>query len=228
MQSFLALQDVVKRLHAYSDQSIPDDAVNILLSVGLKPGVTTVELISKLDLSPGQIRSGLDLLTAPAGTGSGCLGLLYVDEKNAVFPTVQGHSLIGDLRRLPGGGSSDDVVNKAYFTKEYGEEIYVLNFAHDDTAEVMTLIEECARQVRQRPMRSVLTLTLVSRGPFNNEVVESLKELTAGNSPYVRKAAVVGIHGLYKVVMNAVSRFSQRDFMLCETKEQALHYLLQG
>lgn len=114
------------------------------------------------------------------------------------------------------------------FTKEYGKEIYVLNFSYDRIEEAIPLIQECARQIRQRPPESVLTLTIVDKGKFTAELVEKLKELTKGNRPYVRKAAVVGVSGMYKIVITAISIFSKREFKLCDTKEEAVRYLLEG
>lgn len=113
------------------------------------------------------------------------------------------------------------------FTTEFGKEIYILNFSHENPDESIPLIEECALQVRQRPENSVVTLTIVSSGYYNAELVDRLKKLSKGNSPYVRKAAVVGIKGLYKVAFTAVSIFSKREFKLFDTKEKALDYLLQ-
>ena len=118
-------------------------------------------------------------------------------------------------------------VKNACFTGEYGKEIFVLNFAYDAIEEAVPLIEECAEQVRKRPENSVLTLTIVEKGKFNSELVDYLKDLTKGNTPYVRKAAVIGIAGLYKVVISAISIFSKRDFKLFDNKEDAIKYLLQ-
>ena len=115
----------------------------------------------------------------------------------------------------------------ACFTREYGKEIFVLNFAYDAIEEAVPLIEECAEQVRKRPLNSVLTLTIAEKGKFNSELVDYLKDLTKGNTPYVKKAAVVGIEGLYKVVISAISIFSKRDFKLFENKEEAVRYLLE-
>ncbi len=115
----------------------------------------------------------------------------------------------------------------ACFTREHDKEIFVLNFAYDAIEEAVPLIEECAEQVRKRPLNSVLTLTIVEKGKFNSELVDYLKDLTKGNAPYVRKAAVVGIAGLYKVVISAISIFSKRDFKLFENKEDAVTYLLE-
>lgn len=115
----------------------------------------------------------------------------------------------------------------ACFTNEYDKEVFLLNFSYDDISEAIPLIEECAKQVRNRPESSVLTLTIVGKGKFTSELVDKLKSLTKGNSPYVRKAAVVGIDGLYRVVISAISIFSKRDFKLFDTKEEAIRYLLQ-
>jgi len=118
-------------------------------------------------------------------------------------------------------------MKNAQFTKEFGQEIFVLNFSHDAVEETFPLIEECARQVRQRPENSVLTLTNVSKGRFDTAMIEKLKELTTGNKPYVRKSAVVGITGLYKVAMTAVNVFSKRHFKLCDDLDEAVKYLTQ-
>lgn len=118
-------------------------------------------------------------------------------------------------------------VKDACFTTEYGKEIFQLNFSYEDIEEAVPLIEECAKQIRQRPENSVLTLTIVADGKFNAELVEKLKGLTKGNGPYVRKAAIVGITGIYKIVMTAINIFSKRDFKHFDSKEEAIKYLLE-
>lgn len=116
-------------------------------------------------------------------------------------------------------------MENARFTTEYGKEIFTLNFDYDAIEEAVPLIEECAKQVRKRPENSVLTLTVISKGKFNAGLVDYLKELTRGNAPYVRKAAVVGVEGLYKVVITAISIFSKREFKLFDNREEAIRYL---
>ena len=115
----------------------------------------------------------------------------------------------------------------AFFTSEYGKEIFVLNFEGHDIDEASKLVEECARQVRHRPENSVLTLTIATNIKFTPGFVDKLKDLTKGNTPHVRKAAVVGITGLLSVAMSAVSIFSKREFKQFDSKEEAIRYLLQ-
>lgn len=119
------------------------------------------------------------------------------------------------------------IINNSCFTTEFGNEIYSLNFAYDDIKDAVPLIDECASQARKRPEGSVQTLTIVEKGKFDPALVDKLKELTKGNSPYVKRAAVVGIEGLYKVVITAISIFNKRDFKLFDSKEEAIAYLLQ-
>jgi len=116
-------------------------------------------------------------------------------------------------------------MESAHFTDEYGKEVFVLNFSYDDMGDALPLIEECAAQIRQRPENSVLTLTIIGKGRFDTALVERLKELTKGNAPYVKRAAIVGVSGLYKVVISAVSIFSRRDFKLFDDKAEAIEYL---
>ncbi len=106
-----------------------------------------------------------------------------------------------------------------------GKEIYVLNFDYDRIEEAEALIAECAKKIRSRPESSVLTLTIVCKGKFDAALVDKLKDLTKGNAPYVRRAAVVGVTGLYKVVITAISIFSKREFKLFDHQEDAVRYL---
>ena len=81
--------------------------------------------------------------------------------------------------------------------------------------------------VRSQPPKSVLTMTIAGGGKFDNDIVGRLKDLTKGNEPYVKKAAVVGMSGLYKVVLMAVAMFSKREFHMFDTAEEAKDFLAQ-
>lgn len=116
-------------------------------------------------------------------------------------------------------------MERSRFIHHNGREIYVLDCSDCKPDEIVGIIDECARQVRVRPQQSVRTLTIAGGGRFDNNVLQKLKELTQGNAPYVEKAAVVGITGLYKVVMNTIKLFSKREFHLFDTVEEAKEFL---
>jgi hypothetical protein len=104
-------------------------------------------------------------------------------------------------------------------------EVFILDCAGCSASTVHDTIDECARQVQSRPEKAVRTLTIASGGKFDTATIAKLKELTKANAPYVEKAALVGISGLYKVLLTAVMMFSKRDFSLFDDKAAALDYL---
>ncbi|PLX72995.1 MAG: hypothetical protein C0615_11505 [Desulfuromonas sp.] len=116
-------------------------------------------------------------------------------------------------------------MERSCFIEHKGREIYLLDCSDCSPDEIVEVIDECARQVRTRPEQSVRTLTVAGGGSFDSNVIGKLKDLTQGNAPYVDKAAVVGITGLYKVVLNTVKMFSKREFHLFDTVEEAKDFL---
>ena len=116
-------------------------------------------------------------------------------------------------------------MERSQFIYHKGREIYLLDCSACTPAEIVQIIDECARNVRVRPEKSVRTLTVAGGGKFDNEVIHKLKELTAGNAPYVERAALVGITGLYKVVVNAIKMFTKREFHLFDTVDEAKNFL---
>lgn len=116
-------------------------------------------------------------------------------------------------------------MENARFIQHAGKEVFVLDFTDKKPDAALLLIDECARQVRARAEGSVRTLTLVSGGTFSQDVLAGLKDLTKGNAPFVEKAALVGVTGLYKVALQAVSMFSKRQFHMFDSKNEALSFL---
>ena len=116
-------------------------------------------------------------------------------------------------------------MERAHFVTHKGKQIFVLDCQEIETAELLSLIDECARQVRMQTENSGLTLTVAGGTTFDSETVSKLKDLTKGNAPHVKAAAAVGITGLYKVVLSAVSMFSRRRFYMFDTVEEAKDFL---
>jgi hypothetical protein len=116
-------------------------------------------------------------------------------------------------------------MERSRFIQHNGREIYLLDCSDCEPADVLQIIDECARNVRSRPEKSVRTLTIAGGGKFDGNVISRLKELTQGNAPYVERAALVGITGLYKVVVNTLKMFTKREFHLFDTVEEAKNFL---
>lgn len=116
-------------------------------------------------------------------------------------------------------------MERAQFVEHKGKQIFRMDCRDATLDEMNKVIEECILQVRSKPEKSVLTLTVAGGSSFSGETISRLKELARDNTPYVKAGAIVGVTGLYKVVFNAVSIFSKRRFYLFDTIDEAMDFL---
>lgn len=111
------------------------------------------------------------------------------------------------------------------FIQHRGIEIFSIDFSGGTTADVRDIIREAAPMIRSRPPKSVLTLTYTPGGKFDRDVISELKEFTRGNEPYVKAAAIVGVQGMQRIVLDTVAMFSRREFATFDDLEAAKSYL---
>ena len=117
------------------------------------------------------------------------------------------------------------MTERARFIEHKGRKIYLMDCSDASLEEMNEVIEACERDVRSQPEKSVYTLIVAGGSSFSGETINRLKELARGNTPYVIASSIVGITGLYKVVLNAVAMFSKRRFYLYDTVEEAKDFL---
>lgn len=116
-------------------------------------------------------------------------------------------------------------MQRCQFVEHKGRKILVLDCTGCQPEDFDAIIDECARVVQSQPQNSVLTMTIAGGGMFDSATVEKLKNLTRDNAPFVRQSAVVGVSGLQKVVLTAVSLFSKRKFNLFDDRLEAMDFL---
>jgi hypothetical protein len=117
-------------------------------------------------------------------------------------------------------------MERAKFIEHKGIKIFLIDFSNCPIEEALDVIKVAQPQIRGNPEKSVLTMTYTDGGKFDSELISSLKEFTQGNEPYVKAAAVVGIKGLQKIVLDSVSFFSDREFATFDDMEKAKEYLI--
>ena len=118
-------------------------------------------------------------------------------------------------------------MNRVRFIEHKNQKILLLDFTQCKTDEVLEVIREGERIIRAHPGKSLLTLTKTEGATFDTDVIKAMKEFANGNEPYVRAAAIVGIKGLQKIILDAVSLFSKREFGVFDDEEKAREYLIQ-
>ncbi len=117
-------------------------------------------------------------------------------------------------------------MNRIEFIQYKGKQILHLNFTQANAAKVIQIIRTAKAVIAAQPEKSLRTLTDVTEMSFNEEAATALKEFASYNKPYVTAAAVVGITGLKKIIYNAVVKFSGRNLVAFDTRDQAKDWLV--
>ncbi len=113
------------------------------------------------------------------------------------------------------------------FIEHEGRRVLFINYSHCDVAMLKAVAEEGHRVIAGEQPNSVLTLNDVTGTTFDKESVAVLQEMVAANAPYVRRAAVVGISGLQRLIYEGVQAFSRRRIPNFETRQEALAWLVK-
>jgi hypothetical protein len=90
---------------------------------------------------------------------------------------------------------------------------------------MMDQISKAQAIIAKEPPKSVLAVFDASGSVFNNDVLNVMKEFTKANNPYIKAASVVGINGLLKIALTAVSKFSGREFITFNSRPEAMDWL---
>ncbi|HZU41824.1 MAG TPA: hypothetical protein VE994_04065 [Terriglobales bacterium] len=113
------------------------------------------------------------------------------------------------------------------FIQHSGQRVLLVDFRNCTSEEVTNLTSQVRQVVGQEPKGSVLALADFSGAQFSREAVTRIKEVTAMDRPFVKRAAWVGTENLPKVFYDAIRTFSVREFPVFKTREAALDYLTQ-
>jgi hypothetical protein len=118
-------------------------------------------------------------------------------------------------------------VERASVINHKGVDIVYLDFSGGDIQAVRDSLKFAEPLIRNNPPKSVYTLTYTDGGKFDRDIINDLKEFTKGNEPYVAAAAVVGIQGLQKIVLDTIKLFTKREFATFDDLETAKDYLAE-
>src|SRR5258707_1882293 len=113
------------------------------------------------------------------------------------------------------------------FIEHQGKRVLFINYSHCDVVMLKAVAEEGHRVIALEPPNTVLTLNDVTGTTFDKESVAVLQAKVAANAPYVRRAAVIGISGLQRLIYESVQIFSRRRLPLFENRQQTLARLVQ-
>jgi hypothetical protein len=94
-------------------------------------------------------------------------------------------------------------------------------------SQTLAVIAEASAFMEQQPRGEVLVLTDLSGVTFNQELVDAIKGLAEHHKPWVKASALVGLTPLMRVIYRAVVALTRREIRVCETRGEAVAYLLE-
>ena len=112
------------------------------------------------------------------------------------------------------------------FISHKGKEVLLVDFSNCTPEEVKSVADEARRIITAQLQNSVLVLADFTGAQFSRDAVTRSKEVTTYDRPYVKRAAWVHTESLPRVFYDAIKAFSQREFPIFETYEEALEFLV--
>jgi hypothetical protein len=103
-------------------------------------------------------------------------------------------------------------LNRTQKITHNGKSIFYMDFSMINTIEeINRIISGSIKEIRNQPPSSLLTLTNISGMHFNQEIKEAFQHFIAGNKPYVKAGAVVGLNGLQQILYNSLMKITGRN-----------------
>lgn len=113
------------------------------------------------------------------------------------------------------------------FIEHRGTRVLMIDFSGLQAADDILREMQRAREIiRSQPHNSLRTLSNVTGARYSPPVMDAMKEFTAGNKPYVRHAAVVGMERVHRVLYRAVLLFSRRSIEIFDDLNAARDWLV--
>ena len=106
-----------------------------------------------------------------------------------------------------------------------GQRIIFVDLSAIKPAESLAVMSEARVLVSSQPPKSVLLMTDVTNASYNAESADAMKAFSKGNTPFVRRSAVVGATGLRAVVLAAIRILTGREIRTFDTRDAAMEWL---
>jgi DNA-binding TFAR19-related protein (PDSD5 family) len=113
------------------------------------------------------------------------------------------------------------------FIKHKGHTVYLIDFSHCTAREMLSLLELVRADIAGHAPNSLLTLADFTQAQVDKNVATRMKEVLVLDRPYVKRSAWVGTESVPHVFYEHFKNFSQRDFPVFNSREEAMEWLVQ-
>lgn len=112
------------------------------------------------------------------------------------------------------------------FVKHRGQAIYLIDFSQCKAKEILLLLEQVRAVVARHAPKSMLTLGDFTGAEIDKTVATRMKEVLTLDRPFVKRSAWVGADSVPHVFQENIKSFSQREFAVFKTREEAMDWLV--
>jgi|ERR1017187_4253051 hypothetical protein len=120
------------------------------------------------------------------------------------------------------------MTDRLRFITHQGKQILLIDLSNCRATEVEKVFRSVPDLVTTCPLGSVLILSDFTGASFDQEAIRVMKETAVFDKPYVKKSAWIGTESFPQVFSDDLRNFSQREFTVFKTREEALAWLVQG
>jgi hypothetical protein len=119
---------------------------------------------------------------------------------------------------------------KSRWFEHRGKRIFLTDYSNfgADTSALGAEIEAAEEATFAQPENSMLVIVDIRDTIASKGAMQLFKVSAARTKPHVRKAAIVGITGYKKVLIEVVSIFSGRSFVPFTSLEEAMDWIVEG
>jgi len=103
----------------------------------------------------------------------------------------------------------------------------LIDFRDCSPQEISAIVSEAQARIAKQPRNSVLTLADFTGAQVDKAASTRIKEALVFDRPFVRRSAWIGTESLPKVFFEGFKLFSQRDFPVFKSREEALDWLVK-
>jgi hypothetical protein len=123
--------------------------------------------------------------------------------------------------------STNVTEDRLRFVKHKGHTVFLIDFSHCEERELLFLLEQIKNIVARHAHGSMLTLADFTGAQVDKKVFTRMKEVLVLDRPYVKKSAWIGGDSVPQVFYEHIKSFSQREFPVFKTREEAMDWLVE-
>jgi hypothetical protein len=118
------------------------------------------------------------------------------------------------------------VSNRLRFVHHKGQVIFVVDFSHCKAKEILALLDQVKQIVARHAPGSMLTFADFTGAEIDKAVATRMKEVLVKDRPFVKRSAWIGAESVPHQYYENIKSFSQREFPVFETQEEAMDWLV--